>query len=203
MRRSERIQLWHGEALQLFPGVSLIRLGGHFRRGTVLHWQCGTAGKGILLSGDIVQVVADRNWVSFMYSYLNDIPLSVQKVAHIQDKLRQVPFDRIYGAWIDAIVPTDGNRVVERSAERYIPHSKVTCKIHPRYRQVNWQPSKQFSIRVADPVFLWTKIGSRALPMPATRVCTLHLPPLQGLVPGYRGSPLKVSVCGGSRHSRV
>ncbi len=35
--------------------------------------------KGILLTGDIIQVVADERWVSFMYSYPNLIPLPARK----------------------------------------------------------------------------------------------------------------------------
>ena len=44
-------------------------LRGHFAGGTVLH--AGDA----LLAGDIVQVIPDRGWVGFMYSYPNLIPL--------------------------------------------------------------------------------------------------------------------------------
>ena len=69
MRPSERITFWSGETYPLSDGMTLLRLGGHFPGGTVLHWKQGAGGKGVLLSGDIIQVVADRRWVSFMYSY--------------------------------------------------------------------------------------------------------------------------------------
>jgi glyoxylase-like metal-dependent hydrolase (beta-lactamase superfamily II) len=69
MRPSERIRFWSGETYALADGITLIRLGGHFPGGMVLHWKQGAGGKGVLLSGDIIQVVADRRWVSFMYSY--------------------------------------------------------------------------------------------------------------------------------------
>ncbi len=67
MRPSERITFWSGETYPLSDNMTLIRLGGHFPGGTVLHWKQGAGGKGALLSGDIIQVVADRRWVSFMY----------------------------------------------------------------------------------------------------------------------------------------
>ena len=41
----------------------------------MLHWPAGTKGKGALLTGDIIQVVQDRRYVSFMRSYPNLIPL--------------------------------------------------------------------------------------------------------------------------------
>ena len=69
MRPSERITFWSGETYALREGITLHRLGGHFAGGTVLHWQQGADGRGALLSGDIIQVVADRQWLSFMYSY--------------------------------------------------------------------------------------------------------------------------------------
>ena len=47
----------------------------------MLHWQDGAGGKGALLTGDIIQVVADRKHVSFMYSYPNYVPLSASAVA--------------------------------------------------------------------------------------------------------------------------
>lgn len=46
----------------------------HFTGGTVLPWQQGEAGRGALLTGDIIQVPMDRRWTSFLYSYPNHIP---------------------------------------------------------------------------------------------------------------------------------
>jgi hypothetical protein len=42
----------------------------------MLHVPQVADGAGALFSGDIIQVVPDRRWVSFMYSYPNLIPLS-------------------------------------------------------------------------------------------------------------------------------
>ena len=68
-RPSERITFWSGDAFSLLDGVTLVRLGGHFAGSAVLHWSPGLEGKGLLLTGDTIQVVADRTWVSFMYSF--------------------------------------------------------------------------------------------------------------------------------------
>src|SRR5437588_3212579 len=66
MRPSERITFWSGETLPLMDNITLVRLGGHFSGSTVLHWPNGAEGKGVLLTGDTITVVPDRNWVSFM-----------------------------------------------------------------------------------------------------------------------------------------
>jgi hypothetical protein len=48
MRDSPAIHFWEGDALEIVPSVTLLRLGGHFAGGTVLHWQ---EGEGVLLAG--------------------------------------------------------------------------------------------------------------------------------------------------------
>ena len=116
MRPDERIEFWDGERLELGDGLTLVRCGGHFEGGTVLHWAAGNA----LLSGDIVQVVQDRRWVSFMYSYPNLIPLPAAAIERIVAALEPFEFDRIYGAWWGRVVASDGKAVVRRSAERYL-----------------------------------------------------------------------------------
>jgi hypothetical protein len=73
-----------------------------------------------LLAGDIVQVIPDREWVSFMYSYPNLIPLPEPAVRRIAAALQPYAFETIYGAWWDRIVRRDGSGVVARSAERYV-----------------------------------------------------------------------------------
>jgi glyoxylase-like metal-dependent hydrolase (beta-lactamase superfamily II) len=112
-RDDPRIELWDGETLSLGDGLTLIRCGGHFAGGTVLH--AGDA----LLSGDIVQVIPDRGSVGFMYSYPNLIPLPEASVRAIADSLEPYDFDTIYGAWWDRIVRRDAKAIVRRSAERY------------------------------------------------------------------------------------
>ena len=116
MRPDDAIELWEGETRELGSGLTLVRCGGHFAGGTVLHW----ADRRVLLSGDIVQVVQDRRWVSFMYSYPNLIPLPASEIRRIVAALEPYEFDRIYGAWWDRVVAEDGKAAVKRSAERYL-----------------------------------------------------------------------------------
>jgi glyoxylase-like metal-dependent hydrolase (beta-lactamase superfamily II) len=110
------VELWDGETRDLGHGVTLIRLGGHFAGGTVLH----DASTGSLLSGDIVQVIPDRSHVGFMYSYPNLIPLPGATVAAMAAALEPYAFEAIYGAWWDTVIPRDGHAIVRRSAERYV-----------------------------------------------------------------------------------
>ncbi|MBV9504894.1 MAG: MBL fold metallo-hydrolase [Acidobacteriia bacterium] len=120
MRPDPCIEFWNGDSRALFGGLSLIRCGGHFPGGTVLHWPSGAEGKGALLTGDILQVVPDRRWVSFMYSYPNYIPLDAAGVQGIEAAVESVSFDRIYGAFRRMTVAQDGKMAVRRSVDRYL-----------------------------------------------------------------------------------
>lgn len=120
MRPDKDIISWDGERQTLADGLTLIRCGGHFEGGTVLHWAGGAAGKGALLTGDIIQVVPDRKHVSFMYSYPNYIPLPASAIECIVKAVEPFSFDRIYGAFWDMVIEKDGKAVVKRSAERYL-----------------------------------------------------------------------------------
>jgi hypothetical protein len=120
MRDGPGIKLWQGETKELLPGVTLICAGGHYPGGTVLHWAGGAGGKGVLLSGDIVQVVQDNKSVSFMWSFPNFIPLSGPRVEGVVKAIKPYPFDRVHGAFMDRTIWSDGKGVVESSAERYL-----------------------------------------------------------------------------------
>jgi hypothetical protein len=74
----------------------------------------------VALSGDIVQVIPDTEFVSFMYSYPNLIPLPPEAIRRIVDALEPFAFERIYGAWWERVVPDDGKEAVRRSAKRYV-----------------------------------------------------------------------------------
>jgi hypothetical protein len=116
----ECLNFWDGEQLALHDGITLVRCGGHFNGGTVLHWPAGADGKGALLSGDIIQVVPDRRWVSFMYSYPNLIPLGAEAIRHIVSAVDPFDFDRVYGAFHPMDLLEDGKAAVRRSAVRYL-----------------------------------------------------------------------------------
>jgi glyoxylase-like metal-dependent hydrolase (beta-lactamase superfamily II) len=123
MRKSPRIQFWEGVTFSLWDDLTLINCGGHFEGGTVLHWPAASRGrgsKGALLTGDIITVVQDRRYVSFMRSYPNLIPLGPAAIRRIVQRIEPFSFDHIYGGWWQANVLCDAKAAVQRSAERYL-----------------------------------------------------------------------------------
>ena len=123
MRRSPRIQFWEGTTFSLWDDLTLINCGGHFEGGTVLHWPAASRGrgsKGALITGDIITVVQDRRYVSFMRSYPNLIPLGPPAIRRIVERIEPFSFDEIYGGWWQANVLSDAKAAVAQSAERYL-----------------------------------------------------------------------------------
>ena len=62
----------------------------------------------------------DRDWVSFMWSYPNLIPLDEATVLDIAARVERFRFDRVYGGWWGRVVVEDGAAAVRRSADRYV-----------------------------------------------------------------------------------
>jgi hypothetical protein len=118
-RPSPRIEFFDEEA-EPVPGLTLARIGGHFDGAAVLHWPAGSQGRGALLTGDTITVVQDRDWVSFMWSYPNLIPLDEATVLDIAARTERFSFDRVNGGWWGRVVVHDGAAAVRRSADRYI-----------------------------------------------------------------------------------
>jgi glyoxylase-like metal-dependent hydrolase (beta-lactamase superfamily II) len=119
-RPHRSIVLWTGESHVLSPDVLLVRAGGHFAGGTVLHWRAGADGRGALLTGDVAMVAMDRRSLSFMYSYPNYIPLNAAAIRRIADAIAPLSFDRIYGAWWGRNIATDAKSAFAASVRRYL-----------------------------------------------------------------------------------
>jgi hypothetical protein len=118
-RPSPRIELFDDD-IEPVPGLTLARIGGHFDGAAVLHWPAGCDQRGALLTGDTITVAQDRDWVSFMWSFPNLIPLDQATVLDVARRVERFTFDRVYGGWWGRVVVEDGAGAVRRSADRYV-----------------------------------------------------------------------------------
>ena len=116
IRPDPAVRHWDGDTHDLGDGLTLIRGGGHFPGGTILH---RADGAGALLTGDIIQVIPDRAHVGFMWSYPNLVPLPEAEVQRMVAAVEPFAYEAIYGAWWGTFLPSDGPEIVRRSAERY------------------------------------------------------------------------------------
>jgi hypothetical protein len=62
----------------------------------------------------------DPNWLSFMYSYPNFVPLGARAVQNICRNLETFQFDRIYGAFPGRTVWSEAKQKLALSADRYL-----------------------------------------------------------------------------------
>ena len=120
MRGDKALKPWDGDTLELLPGVTMIRGGGHFPGGAMLHWSGGADGRGVLCSSDIATIAEDRKFFSFMRSYPNLIPLSAREVEGIAAALAPFAFDTAYGHYFDRVIPANAKSILEKSAARYL-----------------------------------------------------------------------------------
>jgi hypothetical protein len=120
VRPDDALVFWDGETHGIGEGLTLVRTGGHFEGGTVLHWADGAEGRGALLSGDLLQVTQDRRWISVMYSYPNLIPVDAATLRRVVGAVAPYRYEQLYGAWWGKNILSDAEGVVRRSAERYL-----------------------------------------------------------------------------------
>ncbi|CAA9331529.1 MAG: Hydrolase, HAD superfamily [uncultured Frankineae bacterium] len=107
------------DVLELAPGVTLVRCGGHFAGSAVLHVAAAAGGRGALLVGDTLMVLPGGRRVSFMRSYPMLLPLPERYLDRLLTALDPLAYDRLHGAWTGSDVPADARQVVADSAALY------------------------------------------------------------------------------------
>lgn len=122
--RDDAAYMFYDDIAEPVQGVTLVRCGGHFEGSAVLHWAAGAGGRGALMTGDTIQVVLDRRYVSFMRSYPNLIPLDPQTVGTIMERIAPYSYDRVHGGWWDRTIVNDAAAAIALSAERYLRRSR-------------------------------------------------------------------------------
>lgn len=107
------------DSVHPLPGITILRTGGHFPGSSVLHWT-GADGEGVLLVGDTIFVTPGEDWVSFIWSAPNHLPMPERDVHRIVETVAPYRFDRIYGGWWSPVIRADAERILDRSARRYV-----------------------------------------------------------------------------------
>jgi len=120
MQAGPEIRFWEGETAAIDSDLTLLRAGGHFAGGTVLHAAKAAGGRGALFTGDILQVVADRRHLGFMRSYPNYIPLGAAAVRRIGAVLEGWDYEAVYGAFWGKVIPEGGKKAVADSITRHV-----------------------------------------------------------------------------------
>lgn len=114
------ITFWAGDTYPISEGLTLVRTGGHFEGSSLLAWQAGADGRGVLLASDTVKVGLDRKSVSVMRSYPNLIPVGPSAIERVTETLAPLRYDRVYGGWPGHHILAGAPAFLAQSFERYI-----------------------------------------------------------------------------------
>lgn len=116
-RPDDAIELWSGVS-KVLDGVTFVPCGGHFAGSSVVHWQDGADGRGVLLTGDTIGICADLKSVTAMRSFPNYIPLPERAINRLVASVAPFDFDRLYGAF--SAIDRGAKPIVEASFARYV-----------------------------------------------------------------------------------
>jgi hypothetical protein len=65
-------------------------------------------------------VVSDRDWITIMWSYPNQVPLDADTVRSVVARMDPLRFDRIYGGWWGRVVASGAKAKLSASIDRYV-----------------------------------------------------------------------------------
>lgn len=85
IHKGSHINLWAGTEKELWNGIRIINIGGHFPGSSILHVPF-LSPKGTVLCGDTFAISPSKKHMAVMYSYPNRIPLPVQEVQRIKNR---------------------------------------------------------------------------------------------------------------------
>jgi hypothetical protein len=117
--KGERISLWEGREKELWDGMKLINVGGHFPGSSILQVPF-LSDKGAILCGDTFYVSPSKRHAAVMYSYPNRIPLPVGEVARIRAQMLTIQFDSLYGFYDYQNVYGNAKELIVSSLEKYV-----------------------------------------------------------------------------------
>lgn len=112
----KNIHLWNGDEKELITDVKMINIGGHFPGSSILHISAFLP-KGLILCGDTFYIARNRKHISTLYSYPNHIPLKVNELIRIKEKVDHLYFDWMIGAFDYQSIQDDAEKILKDSFE--------------------------------------------------------------------------------------
>ncbi|MES1160649.1 MAG: MBL fold metallo-hydrolase [Bacteroidota bacterium] len=117
--RGPHIELWEGDEKQLWDGMRLINLGGHFPGSSILHVPFLSPG-GTVFCGDTMVISPSKKHIAVQYSYPNRMPLPRKEVERISARLETISFDTLYSFYKHLTITNNVREILKRSMERYL-----------------------------------------------------------------------------------
>jgi glyoxylase-like metal-dependent hydrolase (beta-lactamase superfamily II) len=116
--KGEHVSLWSEVEKELWDGIRLINIGGHFPGSSILHVPFLSI-EGTILCGDTFYISPSKKHAAVMYSYPNRIPLPLQEVQRIKKQVLNIRFDTIHGFYDYQNIYFTAKQIIEQSLEKY------------------------------------------------------------------------------------
>ena len=116
--KGPRIQWWAGREKAFWNGIKAIHTGGHFPGSAVLQAPAFSPG-GVLFCGDSLYLARSKQYIAVMHSYPNHVPLTRQVFAGLLERVQDLQFDTVYGAFDWQVLAGNAREVFLASMDRY------------------------------------------------------------------------------------
>jgi hypothetical protein len=116
--KGKQISLWSGTEKELWDGIKISNVGGHFPGSSILQVPFLSAG-GTILCGDTFYIAPSKKHMAVMYSYPNRIPLPLQEIDRIKEQMLSISFDSMHGFYEYQDIYGDAKQIMESSLSRY------------------------------------------------------------------------------------
>ncbi|MEP6595646.1 MAG: MBL fold metallo-hydrolase [Ginsengibacter sp.] len=114
----DHIVQWIGMKKELWDGIRIINVGGHFPGSSILHIPFLSPG-GVVLCGDTFYISPDKKHMAAMYSYSNRIPLPLAEIHRIKKQMLSLKFDTIFGFYDYQNIYLNAKEILENSMTKY------------------------------------------------------------------------------------
>lgn len=116
--KGEHIRLWKGDAMELWDGMSINCIGGHFAGSSILHVPF-LSEEGTIICGDTLFLSPSKKHFSVVYSSPNRMPLPLREMERIKKRFENISFDTFYGYVKIQNLDENVKEILEQSFKRY------------------------------------------------------------------------------------
>jgi hypothetical protein len=113
--KGKHVTFWGDVEKELWYGIKLINVGGHFPGSSILHLSSHKT----ILCGDTFYLSPGKKHLAVMYSYPNRIPLPLHEVQRIKAQMLSIPFDTLFGFYDYQNLIGNAKEILEQSLSRY------------------------------------------------------------------------------------
>lgn len=118
MVKGPHIKLWQGDEYELWDGMKLMLIGGHFAGSSILHVPF-LSDEGTILCGDTLFLSPGKKHFSVARSYPNRVPLPLSEMKRVKERFDNILFDSFYGYIKSQNLTENVKETLEISFKRY------------------------------------------------------------------------------------